>query len=168
MRVLHGRDDSGGGCFARAECQSYGPADCRRNEPEHLPVQWLSEDRQCGPSGCGEDEEVEDIPEERGFYSCSGCEADEKCYPIGYRKSGEYCTPDNEFVNQIEKGMCDNHFECESNLCVSDECVSEGLIKKIVKWFKKLFGGGEDEEEPGLEMCSKLLIEKDIKNYEFA
>ncbi|MBA7706907.1 hypothetical protein ES703_115766 [subsurface metagenome] len=40
-------------------------------------------------------------------------------------------------------------------------------MKKILKWFKKLFGDEDEDEEPGLEMCSKLLIEKNIKDYEY-
>ncbi|MBU1992988.1 hypothetical protein KKG51_04805, partial [Patescibacteria group bacterium] len=130
----------------------------REEGPEPVP---------CGMGSCvpEEDEEVEEIPDERGFYSCSGCEADEKCYPMGYRKSGEYCTPDNEFVNQIEEGMCDNHFECGSNLCISGECVGEGLMKKIMNWIKKMFG---DEPEPPQEKaCSELLLEHSIGEYKY-
>jgi len=109
-----------------------------------------------------------EIPEDKVFYKCNGCELEDKCYPMGYRKEGKYCSDNNEFIGQI-KSTCDNNFECESNICISGECVGEGLMKKIIKWFKKLFGGDEDEgeEEPGLEMCSKLLIEKDIKDYKY-
>ena len=81
-----------------------------------------------------------DIPEEKMFYSCTGCESEGKCYPIGYRKEGRYCTDNNEFVSQMNEGGCDNSFECKSNVCVSGECVSEGLIRKILNWFKRLFG----------------------------
>jgi len=127
----------------------------RKEGPEPVP---------CGMGSCvPEEEEEEEIPGERGFYSCSGCEADEKCYPIGYRKSGVYCTPDNVFVSQIEKGECDNSFECASNVCISGDCLTENFIEKIIKWFKKLFGG---EDEDGVEKkCSKLLIEKNIGEY---
>jgi len=79
------------------------------------------------------------IPEEKIFYSCDGCEERGKCYPIGYRKEGQYCSDNNEFTGQSRVGICDNNFECKSNVCISDECVREGLIKKIVNWFKNLF-----------------------------
>jgi len=123
----------------------------------------------CGIGNCIPEEvveEVEAIPEEKVFYKCNGCELGGKCYPMGYRKEGRYCSDDYEFVNQIE-GTCDNSFECKSNVCISGECVGEGLIKKFMKWLRNLFGEDEEDEKPGLEMCSKLLIEKNIKSYEY-
>ena len=38
-----------------------------------------------------------------------------------------------------ENSICDNNFECESNVCVSGECVSNTLIRKIINWFKRVF-----------------------------
>ncbi|MCK4647494.1 hypothetical protein KAT24_01025 [Candidatus Pacearchaeota archaeon] len=133
----------------------------RGEEPTPKPVP-------CGIGTCvpEEVEEVEAIPEEKIFYKCNGCELEGKCYPMGYRKSGKYCSDNYEFIEQLKAGSCDNHFECKSNICVSDECVGESLIKKIIKWFKRLFGGDEDEES-GPEICSKLLIEKNIGDYEY-
>ncbi len=122
----------------------------------------------CGIGTCIPEEvveEVEAIPEGKVFYKCDGCELQGKCYPMGYRKEGRYCSDDYEFIGQIE-GTCDNSFECKSNVCISGECIGEGLIKRIMKWFKKLFGGEDEDEKPGLKMCSKLLIEKNIKGYE--
>ena len=70
-----------------------------------------------------------------------GCSLDQACYPLGYRKDGMYCSENLEFVNQSEdEALCENNFECKTNLCVSGECVSEGLIKKIMNWLKKWFG----------------------------
>ena len=124
----------------------------------------------CGIGTCipEEDEEVEDIPEDRGLYACSGCELEGKCYPMGYRKAGQYCSEDYEFIEQLDEAVCDNSFECKSNMCVSGECVGEGLMRKIINWFKKMFGGeDEDDKKPGEEICKKLLIEKDIRDYEY-
>jgi len=74
---------------------------------------------------------------------CNGCELDNKCYSFGYRKSGEYCSDSLEFTNQSkEESACDNNFECQSNLCLDQECVSGGLIKKILNWFRGFFGKG--------------------------
>ena len=89
-----------------------------------------------------EKDELINIPQENNiYYLCKGCKLDNKCYPLGYRKSGEYCSEDLEFIEQSEKeASCENNFECKSNVCVSGECVSEGLIKKILNWFKRLFG----------------------------
>jgi hypothetical protein len=71
---------------------------------------------------------------------CGGCELENKCYPLGYRKAGGYCSDSQEFVLQVESGLvCENNFECGSNVCVSGQCVSEGLVDKIISWFKRLF-----------------------------
>ncbi len=122
----------------------------------------------CGIGTCvPEEEEVEEIPEGEVLYSCSGCELEGKCYPMGYRKAGQYCSENYEFVEQLDEAVCDNSFECKSNMCVSGECVGEGLLRKIIKWFKKMFGGDEEPEEPGEEICRKLLIKKDIGDYEY-
>ena len=52
----------------------------------------------------------------------------------------QYCSDNTEFIDQLRTGACDNNFECESNVCVSDECISEGLVKQIINWFKNLLG----------------------------
>ncbi|MDD5193211.1 MAG: hypothetical protein PHF67_01355 [Candidatus Nanoarchaeia archaeon] len=69
------------------------------------------------------------------------CPLDNKCYPFGYRKSGEYCSDNGAFVEQLNSdSTCDNNFECSSNVCVSGKCIDEGFLNKIINWFKKLFG----------------------------
>ncbi|MDP2925603.1 MAG: hypothetical protein Q8N99_04485 [Nanoarchaeota archaeon] len=69
------------------------------------------------------------------------CPLDNKCYPFGYRKGGNYCSDESKFVEQLKADKtCENNFECSSNVCVSSKCVDEGLIQKIINWFKKLFG----------------------------
>ncbi len=69
------------------------------------------------------------------------CSLDSKCYPFGYRKSGNYCSDSGSFTKQFEsESQCDNNFECGSNLCVSNQCVSQGLIEQIMAWFKSIFG----------------------------
>jgi predicted transcriptional regulator len=87
-----------------------------------------------------------DLPEETEedvVTLCQGCELDSKCYPIGYRKGGEFCSDSVEFVEQgEEETSCENNFECKSNVCVDGECVSSGLIRAILNFFKRLFGGG--------------------------
>jgi len=65
-----------------------------------------------------------------------------KCYPFGYRKSGQYCSDQGDFVNQKGSNkFCENNFECQSNVCVDDQCISQGLIRQIISWFRRLFGG---------------------------
>lgn len=74
--------------------------------------------------------------------SCNGCLLEEKCFPFGYRKNGEYCAEDSEFTSQlIESSVCENNFECESNVCIDGTCIDGNLIQKVINWFKKIFGG---------------------------
>jgi len=85
--------------------------------------------------------EPAEIPETQTIYFCNGCELDDKCYPLGYRKSGQYCSDNSTFISQlVEEVNCDNNFECSSNLCIDGSCVSSGLWQKILSWFKNLFG----------------------------
>jgi len=73
---------------------------------------------------------------------CNGCLLNDTCLPIGYRQGNEYCSGNSNLTLQKNaEETCDNNFECSSNVCVSGKCVSEGLIQKILNWFKKLFGG---------------------------
>jgi hypothetical protein len=73
--------------------------------------------------------------------SCNGCLSDDKCYPIGYRKEGNFCSADGNFVVQQQPDLsCENNFECGSNVCISNKCVSPGLIENILNWFSRLFG----------------------------
>ncbi len=51
-----------------------------------------------------------------------------------------YCDIDGRFKEQKEKQeICDNSYECRSNVCASDECVSGSLIQRIIEFFKRLF-----------------------------
>lgn len=72
------------------------------------------------------------------------CPLDNKCYPFGYRKSEKYCSDMGQFIEK-RKGdeSCDNNFECDSNFCVNDKCMSKGLLQQILDFFKNLFGGNK-------------------------
>ncbi len=85
--------------------------------------------------------EIEENIGEDEIEECNGCLLDKKCYTFGYRKAGEYCLEDNYFVSQLEvKSSCENNFECQSNLCIEGECISGGLFKRMLEWFKNFFG----------------------------
>jgi hypothetical protein len=72
----------------------------------------------------------------------NSCSLDDKCYPFGYRKSNNYCSDSGSFTKQLDSGeVCENNFECGSNVCVSGQCISESLMEKIIGWFKNLFSG---------------------------
>jgi len=95
-----------------------------------------------------EDIDLDDVIDQEGeedfeenLKQCSGCLVDDKCYPLGYRKDGGFCSPIGEFVPQLEgDSSCENNFECISNLCIDDECIKPGLFRRILNWFKRLFG----------------------------
>jgi len=74
---------------------------------------------------------------------CQGCALDTKCYPFGFRKGKTYCDDNSSnFINQqIPNSICNNNFECDSNLCVNNSCVSGSLWQKVMDWFSHLFGG---------------------------
>lgn len=91
----------------------------------------------CPDGTCRERCEITEITTECKF----GCFYGDKCLPIGVRVEGLYCSIKGDLLTQIQDGVCENNFECESNVCVSGECISKGLMKKIISWFKNLFGG---------------------------
>jgi len=108
-------------------------------ESEWFFLSEIQPDEETGPIDIPE--EVEDQPEEILTGICSGCLKDKKCYPFGYRKDGKYCTDESNFIDYKDSEVsCDNNFECESNLCIDDECVSAGFFRRIMNWFKRLFG----------------------------
>ena len=82
-------------------------------------------------------------------YCKGGCEdgacieddsgSDSSCTDLGYRKAGYYCSEEGFVLQKNVDISCENNFECTSNICLSGECVSEGLIKKVLNWFKNLF-----------------------------
>jgi len=87
-----------------------------------------------------EDDEDETEEETNNIEHCNGCLVEEVCYPLGFRKAGQYCFDEFEFVNQsAEDAPCDNNFECSSNLCMDGSCVSGSLIKKVMNWLKNFF-----------------------------
>lgn len=76
---------------------------------------------------------------------CNGCIKDESCLDFGIRvlegETPQYCDLDKIFhLQKLAKEVCQNNFECKSNLCINSECISEGLWKKVMNWFSKMFG----------------------------
>jgi hypothetical protein len=73
---------------------------------------------------------------------CSGCVLGDKCVQVGYRNNNDYCNLTGEFTAQSKsESICNNNFECTSNICAAGKCVNPGLWEQILGWFKKLFGG---------------------------
>lgn len=68
------------------------------------------------------------------------CPLEGKCYPFGYRKDERFCSDSGSFIEQLkDDSVCENNFECSSNLCIDDRCVESGLIQKIMKFLKGIF-----------------------------
>jgi len=54
-----------------------------------------------------------------------------------------YCSVSNGMKTQAAAAneSCENNFECKSNVCIDEKCISSSLIKKFLDWFKGIFGG---------------------------
>tara|TARA_Y100000310_G_scaffold331679_1_gene405692 strand:+ start:732 stop:3197 length:2466 start_codon:yes stop_codon:yes gene_type:complete len=64
-----------------------------------------------------------------------------ECESTGLRQSGKYCSFDKTWIVQkVEEETCNNNFECETNVCVDDECISAGLFRRFLEWLRALFG----------------------------
>jgi len=88
--------------------------------------------------------EPAEIPEadqvNRIVYTCGyNCQYDNKCYPFGYRKNKEYCSEDGFFLQSSSGSQCKDNFECKSNLCLDNECVSNNIFAKFFRWISNLF-----------------------------
>lgn len=90
------------------------------------------------------EKDTEDIENEEPIASedsCNGCLSEENCFQFGHRKDGKFCSENKTFVSQLNPdSICENNWECSSNVCVSGKCIDEGFIQKILNWFKRLFG----------------------------
>jgi len=110
-------DEADAESFEEEDIQTIEPIE----EPINLPDEVIEEDKEL---------------------ICIGCVKEDKCFPIGYRTNEEYCSGEDEIFNMQKEpqNSCNNNFECDSNLCINDECVSGSLWAKFVRWFSKLFG----------------------------
>ncbi len=126
--------------------QSSTPGQNRRNNNSTTE----SENAATGSSGAGGTEtrgntiggrnESTEILGRNGLRLCDGCSFGQRCVPLGYRVNLTYCALNGTFDLQKSEGeACENHFECNSNLCAANKCVSGDLIGQIINWFKQLF-----------------------------
>ena len=71
-----------------------------------------------------------------------GCNYNGNCVPIGVRVDSNYCDIDRTVKSQLDSSEnCNNNYECTTNVCVNNECISQNILQKIIDWFKRLFGG---------------------------
>ncbi len=72
---------------------------------------------------------------------CGGCIENGRCLPIGYRAAGNYCMLSGSFESQrAEAAVCENNFECSSNICSTGKCVRGDLIVELIQLLKRFFG----------------------------
>ncbi len=74
---------------------------------------------------------------------CEGCkDENNKCIPFSTRLGdGTYCDVDKSMKPQkSEDESCNNNYECSTNVCVNNKCISQNVIQKVINWFKRLFG----------------------------
>ena len=121
-------------CPEHCKCDNEGYVlECRTKEK-------CEEGKRLCPDGiCREKCEFSNSAEECTY----GCLYGDKCLPIGVRVSGLYCSINGDLPSQLQEDSdCENNFECNSNVCAAGKCISEGLIKKMINWFSRLFGNG--------------------------
>gem|GEM_PF-3066061 len=70
----------------------------------------------------------------------SECPSGDECNFIGLRTNGDYCSINKTILFQKQaNSFCENNFECQSNVCISDKCISSNLLNNIFNWFRDLF-----------------------------
>ncbi|HOW36997.1 MAG TPA: hypothetical protein PLK34_01995 [Candidatus Pacearchaeota archaeon] len=124
------------------ECCTAGCEEIVTNDEtcEEMEGTVCEEDEECSEKTKLDSEDVECCLGECGEKKPTNNNAG-TCPQISYRKNGNYCGEDLKYHSQLgEAESCENNFECQSNLCISGECVSSTFMEKILTWFKKLFG----------------------------
>lgn len=122
------------------ECPENCICDFAGNVTECKKIEKCPEKTRLCPDGvCREKCEIANITTECNF----GCFYNGKCLPYGLRINKLYCSIDDNMKSQLtEEELCENNFECSTNVCVNGKCISAGLIQNVMGWFRKLFGAG--------------------------
>jgi hypothetical protein len=72
--------------------------------------------------------------------ACQGCILNNTCYDFGFRNETDYCSGGGFILQREANEICNNNFECESNLCIDSRCVSGSLWAKFIRWLNRIFG----------------------------
>ena len=68
-------------------------------------------------------------------------EEKDKCPQLGFREGTKYCSLGDQWIEQKgSESICENNFECNSNLCIDGKCISSNLWQKFIRWLSRLFG----------------------------
>lgn len=71
-----------------------------------------------------------------------GCQLQDNCVLSGFRISKTYCDANSEWkMQKTMDDLCDNNFECETNLCIDGKCLTHNFLERFFAWFRKTFGG---------------------------
>lgn len=63
----------------------------------------------------------------------NGCYYRGVCLGIGMRANGLYCNVNERLETQVLSGdACENNFECNTNLCVTGNCISQEIFDKFL------------------------------------
>lgn len=127
---------------AEEKCVDCNPIGLRVAE-EYCSVEGVYVSQKAEGELCENDFECTGDICEEGFCKegCAGCELNGECYSFGKRVGDNFCSDTREFVLQKgEDEICDNNYECQSNLCVDNLCIDQTFLRRIINWFKDLFG----------------------------
>jgi hypothetical protein len=136
------------GCLFEGECYSYGfvfnnyycSPDGNRFLRKKSLGKLCSENFECMSGFCEQGKCVESIEVETKEECLFGCFYNERCYNVGSRVNGDYCSERLSFVSQVMDGKdCLDNYECISNICLENECISLNLFQKFVAWLKGSF-----------------------------
>ena len=71
---------------------------------------------------------------------CDGCLFNENCITYGIRTANSYCDISGSMLLQkLPNSYCNNNYECNSNICIANKCISENIWNRFVKWFARWF-----------------------------
>lgn len=121
------------------------PANCKCDSDGNIIKCWTGVEEcpagtmLCPDGTCRRSCTIGNITTECNF----GCFYGEKCLPIGVRIKGQYCAISGDLLPQIAKGECENNFECQTNLCIDDECIQRGLWRRIMEFFARFWRRGD-------------------------
>ena len=66
-----------------------------------------------------------------------------ECESIGLRENGKYCSPEYELeIQKINQEICENNFECKTNVCKENTCSAVKVIVEDKTWIIWLIIGG--------------------------
>lgn len=117
---------------------------CEEN-PESLCPLTLPTNSSSGGGSSGDSSNNTSFSNSSGGSSSSqcstGCNLNGSCVAFGYRINNTYCDLNKNFTQQKQASqVCENDFECSTNLCIDNNCVSSNLWQKFIRWISRLFG----------------------------